>query len=362
MAREARGIPASVRRMAREIERGLARALPRQLTPAWMRRHGVAVDGQNSAVHTQMLSAPVWELLERPSKRWRPLFGLCMLEALGVTRTPYLVLFCSLAELCHTATLMVDDIEDNAQTRRGGPCIHLQYGVDVALNAANTLYFLPLQHIMREAALTEAQRLELLRIATDCYVRGHFGQAADIYRTRHLTRARLKSWLRGPVLRDILASYVLKTASGIEALAGAACVLADAPRAARDACTAFARAFGVAFQIMDDVNNFAAVPRGAQIADDDIAAGKLTYVVAQALKALPRAEQEELMRIVCGPLSRKKAAYLHCAHELVRESGALEACYLEARIMMELAWVKAAAYLPHEVPRRLLYEICRALV
>lgn len=362
MAREARGIPAGVRRMAREIERGLERALPRQLTPAWMRRHGVAADARNSAMHTQMLSAPVWELLERPSKRWRPLFGLCMLEALGVARTPYLVLFCSLAELCHTATLMVDDIEDNAHTRRGGPCIHVQYGVDVTLNAANTLYFLPLLHILREAGLTEAQRLEVLRIATECYVRGHFGQAADIYRTRHLTRGQLKRWLRGPVLEDILASYALKTASGIEALAGAACVLADAPSTVREACTRFARAFGVAFQITDDVNNFAAVPRGARVADDDIAAGKLTYVVARALEALPRAEREELSRIVCGPLTRTNAVHLRRAHELVRHSGALEGCRAEARAMMEKAWAKTAAHLPHEIPRRLLYEICTALV
>src|SRR5690349_3172277 len=37
----------------------------------------------------------------------------------------------------HEASLIVDDIEDDSEKRRGSPCSHIQYGLPRALNAAN---------------------------------------------------------------------------------------------------------------------------------------------------------------------------------------------------------------------------------
>jgi geranylgeranyl pyrophosphate synthase len=41
----------------------------------------------------------------------------------------------------NTGTLVVDDIEDNSELRRGKKCIHLIYGVDIAVNAGNGMCF-----------------------------------------------------------------------------------------------------------------------------------------------------------------------------------------------------------------------------
>lgn len=43
-------------------------------------------------------------------------------------------------ELIHNGTLVVDDIEDNSELRRGQPCLHKKYGIDVAINAGNGLF------------------------------------------------------------------------------------------------------------------------------------------------------------------------------------------------------------------------------
>jgi len=43
----------------------------------------------------------------------------------------------------HNASLIPDDIEDMAEKRRGEPCIHHRYGMDVAVNASLFMYMQP---------------------------------------------------------------------------------------------------------------------------------------------------------------------------------------------------------------------------
>ena len=47
----------------------------------------------------------------------------------------------------HTASLMIDDIEDNSKQRRGVPVAHEVFGVAPTINAANYVYFLALQKV-----------------------------------------------------------------------------------------------------------------------------------------------------------------------------------------------------------------------
>lgn len=54
---------------------------------------------------------------------------------------------CALTELIHNGTLMVDDVMDKSLKRRGDDCTHIKFGVDVAVNTGNYLYFAPLEQI-----------------------------------------------------------------------------------------------------------------------------------------------------------------------------------------------------------------------
>jgi hypothetical protein len=40
---------------------------------------------------------------------------------------------------------LVDDVEDESDYRRGKPCIHKIYGVDIAINMVNTMYLIKLR-------------------------------------------------------------------------------------------------------------------------------------------------------------------------------------------------------------------------
>lgn len=53
-----------------------------------------------------------------------------------------------LIEMLHTASLIIDDVEDQSRNRRDNPCAHLVYGLKKSINSANLIYFLSFKKIM----------------------------------------------------------------------------------------------------------------------------------------------------------------------------------------------------------------------
>jgi geranylgeranyl pyrophosphate synthase len=53
-----------------------------------------------------------------------------------------------LIELLHSASLVIDDIEDSSLLRRGKPCSHTVFGIDRAINSANLIYFLSILKVL----------------------------------------------------------------------------------------------------------------------------------------------------------------------------------------------------------------------
>jgi geranylgeranyl pyrophosphate synthase len=51
---------------------------------------------------------------------------------------------CGMTELIHNGSLMVDDIQDASEQRRGEPCTYKKFGTDIAINAGNFMYFSPM--------------------------------------------------------------------------------------------------------------------------------------------------------------------------------------------------------------------------
>jgi geranylgeranyl diphosphate synthase type 3 len=74
----------------------------------------------------------------------------------------------------HSASLVIDDIEDSSLTRRGRPCAHVAFGVPRALNAGNYAYFLALEKVLllQNPSCVEVFTREMLNL--------HRGQGRDI--------------------------------------------------------------------------------------------------------------------------------------------------------------------------------------
>ena len=97
----------------------------------------------------------------------------------------------TLVELVHGGSLIIDDIEDNSETRRGQPCLHRQIGLASALNLGNWLYFVSASMI--ERAVDDAvARARLYQRFNQVMLRCHQGQALDLsFRVGDLRRAEL---------------------------------------------------------------------------------------------------------------------------------------------------------------------------
>ena len=316
----------------------------------------------NPAAYVHTVARPLWDLLGRQGKGWRPFFTILTLEALGTPVEPYEQLLTCVSELTHTGTLMVDDVEDGAPLRRGAAAIHLRYGVDVAINTGNLLYFLPSLLVTTHPRLSDAQKLAIHDLTNRHFVSAHFGQAADIYWSGLQTARDLPRQLRDGLGPRILESYAQKTGSPVAAAAEAAAVIAGADAHVRAACAQFARTFGACFQIMDDIRNLAEEAGVRKAPGEDVTAGKLTYVACRALERLGRTRRARLARILVTPDLRTSRAGCREALALIRGSGAAAVCAAEAAGLFRAAWKRLSPRLPPTAAKRLLHALCRTLI
>ncbi|MEI6808986.1 MAG: polyprenyl synthetase family protein, partial [bacterium] len=252
------------------------------------------------AACNETITKPIWDLILRKGKCWRPAFVMMMLEAMGKPVGPYETMLCVFTELTHTGALIIDDIEDNSAIRRGDESVHLRYGLDVAINAGNAAYFMPSLLIDGHEHMTSAQKLRLHKVMIQHFVRAHFGQGLDIYWSRNATPAMLEARLKDALMPKILQMYAYKTGSAIAGVTECAAVLAGATADVAEAGIGFACSFGVAFQIIDDIHNFSASPKWRKSCGEDIAEGKMTYVICAALNMLGPSRRKRLIDILCS--------------------------------------------------------------
>ena len=343
------------------IDRHLENFLPKTLEDADLVRFaGPPRWAHDPTVHTEMLSTPAWDLISRGGKRWRPLFGILLVESLGNSADPYEEMVVATAELCHTGALIIDDIEDGSLIRRGEEASHLRYGTDVAINAANTLYFLPHLLYSDHPDLSDSQRLATYRSMVQQLVKAHLGQAMDIYWSRNLTAENFERWLADGLPEKILQMYAFKTGSALEGLAELACTVGSSSEQLRQACVGLARDLGVSFQIVDDVLDFEGSPSWKKTVGQDVATGKLTYAVVRALNRLGPAPRRRLLDLLCGRGSEQDT--VSEAISLVRESGALDESRGHAWQIFEKAWSRFAGLVPDSGKKAMLRELCDMLI
>lgn len=317
--------------------------------------------GENPA-YTQVISKPLWELISRNGKHWRPLFGLFMLDALGVKTEDYRSLIVVFPEMAHTGSLIIDDIQDGSFIRRNEKCLHLTYGLDVSINAANAAYFLPYALISCHPLLNDKKKLEVYGVMSRHYIRAHLGQGSDIYWSKNMSHENLKLWMRSKIEDKILQSYAYKTASTVEAIVEVCCVIAGSGKRLRKACVDFARSFGVAFQIMDDLGNLKEPRLRNKKFGEDIRSGKLTYVIVKSLKRLSGRKRQRLEDILCNHSLRSKDYAVKEGIRLIQSSGSLRICRIEARRLVKRQWKRLSGMLKLSRPKALFNMLMKRYI
>lgn len=199
------------------------------------------------------LMKPLQDLTTRPAKHFRgQLVRLAYRLTSGAGNFSLAARECcdilaNVTELIHAGSLIVDDIQDGSTMRRGAPALHVRYGVPVALNAGNWLYFWPFELIKKAGFSKQAEVLAYERCQR-MLLRAHFGQALDV-------GADIENIKQDKIPAVCLAAMELKSG----ALMGFALVLggllANVPERGLSVLDEFGHDLGVALQMFDDLGN-----------------------------------------------------------------------------------------------------------
>ncbi|MFN2462882.1 MAG: polyprenyl synthetase family protein [Candidatus Dormibacteria bacterium] len=241
-------------------------------------------------------------------------------------------------EFLHAATLVHDDIIDNAETRRGRPALHREHGTEVALLVGD-LYVARCGRHLTTAASPRAGA-EVWG-ALDTIVRGELDQ-----RDRRFDLRQTQD--------DYLATIRRKTASLVEAAVVAAVVVSDAPEAQVEAGREYAMHLGIAFQVVDDVLDYqgSAEEMGKPVGND-IREGTVTLPLILALGLSPA----PLPAIV---ESARASDDFSAVVQAVRRSGALDRC-LDVAAEHTVRATRALEAFPEGAHRLALAELVQSL-
>lgn len=233
----------------------------------------------------QALATPLQDFLGRGSKMIRAnLTEWAWLAAGGTGDLP--MGFPLAVEALHAGSLIIDDIEDGALTRRGDTALHTRYGTATALNAGNWLYFWPAR-LIEEAGLCPERELAALRKLSDTQYRCHLGQGLDV-------SLRVQDIDRRDVREVTTSKTQLKTGSLMELTTYLGALASDAPL---DKCETFAQfggEFGLVLQMLDDAGSILVDSRSEK-AREDLVTGTATWPWVWAAETLDGSAYHELV-------------------------------------------------------------------
>lgn len=365
------------------IERVLKEVLPDSADGRWLSRTAASGCPEADAAEADAFLEPGRALMRRGGKRWRPLVTVLTCEALGGgDRGDVLA---ALTEIPHNGSLIVDDIEDSSLTRRGAPAIHLEFGVDLAVNMGNLMYFLP-SVVFERGDFDGETTAALVQDWLGVMRRLHLGQGYDI-----LWHGRAELYPdRGAYLR--MCRFKTGSLASLAARLGARAALAhpggdagEAARAAKGTKVAEAEGaeragggshsqgaagelieglgaawedLGTGFQILDDVQNLSSGIPGKD-RGDDIVEGKKSLPVILHAGEHPgdRGRLAELFARAAEGAPEGDWSAVNETIALLEESGAIRRARDEGRALLDAGRSRIITLLPDTPPRNLLVNL-----
>ncbi len=221
----------------------------------------------------------------------------------------------AIVEMIHAASLLHDDVIDDADTRRNKPSINALYGNKTAIMLGDILYskgFLELNNISPEVA----------KIVSNSVVQLSLGELKDVSLSKAFN-----------LDKEIYLEMIYqKTASLMEAAAGAAAVLAGKNKTAY---MTYGRNLGIAFQMIDDILDITMDAETlGKPALHDFEEGKTTLPYIYLYEELNDEDQAILKSLHTKQLSKDEEMWIKAK---MQEHGVIQKSYEEAKVLVEEA-------------------------
>lgn len=253
-------------------------------------------------------------------------------------------------ECFHKASLVHDDIEDDDSFRYGMASMHQQYGLSTAINVGDYMIGLGYRMIGREIeSIGAAVAADILNCLSSAHMRLAEGQGAELL-WRDSKNKRLS-----PL--DALKIYALKTAPAFEAALYTGIRLAGDATAYVEPVKLFARNIGVAFQIINDLQDWHGDDHNKLGAAGDILGGRPTILLALALQSLAADDQQRLLDVLSNVHSTSNSQRVATARELMEKGRVFEQAEKLIEKHRERALEIVNAIEPESLRRLMLYLI-----
>ena len=339
------------------IDKAIEKYIPRSFTKdALLFKVNPPMYSYNLEPLNKTVAEPIWDMLDRGGKRWRPALFLLICEALGKD-SDYCLDFSIIPEVIHNGTLVIDDIEDSSKLRRGKPCTYKIFQMDIAVNAGNAMYYLPLLPLMaQKAKLTPEIERDIYEVYVQEMINLSMGQAMDIAWHRGIANAdKLDE-------EDYLQMCAYKTGTLARMSAKIAAVMAGANKPLVEKLGRFAESIGVAFQMQDDILDVTGVEFAKKKGGfgQDITEGKRSLMVIYTLKKANSNDKKRLLEIL--NMHTSDQALRDEAIALMQKYDAVEHVKRTAERIVEESWGEAEKLLPTPEAKEKLKQFAEFLI
>lgn len=278
------------------------------------------------------------QVFAHSGKMLRPLISLLVAKALGEPNDDSLH-YAAASELLHNATLMHDDVADESSERRGAPTVSATLGPSAAV-------------LVGDFWLAKAVETVFVTERFSRVVKFFSDTLSDLAEGEMYQLEKASS--ADTTEEDYFRIIQCKTASLFVAAAVSGACSVDAPEELQEAAKAYATALGTAFQIKDDILDYAGSGELGKPVGMDLKEQKITLPLIGALSTL---EDESPVRDKILHI-HEHPEYCGQLHSFVIERGGIE--YAAARLQEYIdKAVDALRPVPDSPARDALVEIAR---
>jgi len=252
-------------------------------------------------------------------KRLRPLIFILSAQICGYHGED-LHRFAVVFETIHAASLLHDDVLDNAEIRRKKPAANQLWGNHAAIMEGDFLY------AKASRMALESGNLSFLEVLVDTIMQMAEGQILELTHTNTWQTSR-------ETYMEIIKA---KTAVLISAACACGAILSKAEEKKREHLARFGLNIGIAFQLIDDLLDYTSSAEvfGKPVGKD-LREGKVTLPLIYTLPRIQPSEREKLKGFFKQPQPEEDD--FKYVIELVRSNGALERIQQEAESFMDEA-------------------------
>lgn len=251
--------------------------------------------GRDTVSNVQVITEIGEYLRAGGGKRIRPALLLLATRLFGGNAGHSAVRLGAVVEIIHTATLVHDDIIDEAQTRRGRPSANTQWGNSKCVLAGDWLYMQAFKVAVQE------RNFRVLDLLIDLTQQMVEGELLQIERLGKLVTE-----------EEYLDLIYRKTACLFSVCMRLGAIISGATGEQEEALASYGRNLGLAFQIIDDVLDLTASEEvlGKPVASD-LREGKVTAAVIHALERCTPAERATIETVL------REGAFVSVTHEQI---------------------------------------------